>query len=109
MMIREKERKRLIKEELDRQLQEKLKREAEEKDEKKMYEALMVEHVKLLGQREAEKHDAQMKKILAEKESRDKQLREEKARKRAEQKELFRAEVELVNRLKDEMEAERRI
>lgn len=49
-----------------------------------MYEALMVEHVKLLGQRETEKNQAQMKKIMAEKESRDKQLREEKARKRAE-------------------------
>ena len=46
---------------------------------------------------------------MAEKESRDKQLREEKARKRNEQKELFRAEVDLVNRLKDEMEAERKI
>ena len=50
-----------------------------------------------------------MKKILAEKESRDKQLREEKARKRTEQKELFRAEVDLVNRLKAEMEQERKV
>ena len=90
-------------------MREKKEREDDENQEKKMYEALMVEHVKLLGQRENEKNEAQMKKIMAEKESRDKQLREEKARKRAEQKELFRAEVDLVNRLKDEMEAERKV
>lgn len=43
-------------------------------------------------------------KIEAEKASRDKQLKEEKNRKRAENKELFRAEVDLVNRLKEDME-----
>ena len=109
LMAREQERKRLIKSELDRQLREKKDREAAEVDEKRMYENLMMEHVKYLGHRESERNQAQLRKIMAEKESRDKQLREEKARKRTEQKDLFRSEVELVNRLKSEMEAERKI
>jgi len=49
LLIREKERKRLIRSELDRQLQEKKDREQAECDEKRMYENLMMEHVKFLG------------------------------------------------------------
>ena len=52
---------------------------------------------------------AQNEKIQQEKESRDRQLREEKMRKRNEDKEAFRAEVDLVNRLKEEMEMERQL
>lgn len=48
-------------------------------------------------------------KIAQEKESRDRQLKEEKQRKRREDKEAFQAEVDLVNRLKDEMEMERQL
>ena len=50
---------------------------------------------------------AQHEKIMQEKESRDRQLREEKMRKRREEKEAFQAEVDMVNRLKEEMEMER--
>ena len=46
---------------------------------------------------------------MQEKESRDRQLKEEKARKRREDKEVFQAEVDLVNRLKEEMEMERNL
>ncbi|MCP4667907.1 MAG: hypothetical protein GY849_16280 [Deltaproteobacteria bacterium] len=60
-----------------------------------------------MGQRETEKLNAQREKIQQEKESRDRQLKEEKLRKRTEDKQAFRAEVELVNRLKEEMEMER--
>jgi len=38
-------------------------RESREKDERRMYEALTAEHVKLLGQREQEKHLAHREKI----------------------------------------------
>ena len=72
-----------------------------------MYERLQQDHIRLLGEREQEKVNAQREKIQQEKDSRDRQLREEKLRKRAEDKEAFRAEVELVNRLKEEMEMER--
>lgn len=88
-MIREQERRRLIREELDRQMNEKKSREHDEKNERAQYEALMSEHVKLLGQREMEKTTAQREKIMQEKESRDRQLREEKQRKRREDKEVF--------------------
>lgn len=57
-MLREQERRRLIREELDKQLQEKKKRETEEKEERRMYEYLQNEHVKLLGAREQEKMNA---------------------------------------------------
>ena len=49
LIMREKERRRLIKEELDKQVQEKKNRQNNEQDEKRLYEDLMVEHVKLLG------------------------------------------------------------
>jgi hypothetical protein len=55
MMLREQERRRLIKAELDKQIADKKLRETTEVEEKKMYESLMMEHVKLLGQREQEK------------------------------------------------------
>ena len=52
---------------------------------------------------------AQREKIQQEKDSRDRQLREEKQRKRHDDKDAFRQEVELVNRLKEEMEMERQL
>ena len=71
-----------------------------------MYEQLQNEHVKLLGQREVEKAQACREKVMQEKESRDKQLKEEKVRKRREDKDAFQQEVDLVNRLKEEMNME---
>lgn len=57
-MVREQERRKLIKEELDRQIREKADRKQEEIAEMRMYEKLQEEHVKLLGQREIEKANA---------------------------------------------------
>ena len=54
-MLREQERRKLIRSELDKQLVEKKDRAAGEMSERRMYEALQQEHVKLLGQREQEK------------------------------------------------------
>ena len=62
-MLREQERRRLIRGELDKQMAEKRDREADEKQERRMYEALQDEHVKLLGMREQEKLAAQQAKI----------------------------------------------
>ena len=47
------------------------------------------------------------RKIMQEKESRDKQLREEKMRKKKEEREQYEQEVELVKRLQSEMDQER--
>lgn len=74
-MLREQERRRLIRNELDKQMMEKNDRVNDEKNERRMYEALQDEHVKLLGQREQEKLQQQREKITQEKESRDRQLR----------------------------------
>jgi len=57
-MLREQERRRLIRNELDKQLEEKKSREVEEKEERRMYEYLQNEHIKLLGAREQEKMTA---------------------------------------------------
>jgi hypothetical protein len=73
-MMRDKERKRLIKEELDKQLNEKRHRRGKESEEGKMYENLQEQHVKLLEDREVEKQREMKSKIMMEKESRDKQL-----------------------------------
>jgi len=106
-MMREQERRRLMRQELDKQMQEKAGRTAANKNEEEVYYKLQQEHVKLLGMREQEKRDLARIKTQQEKESRDRQLNEEKRKRRYDEKNNFRAEVELVDRLKNEMEAER--
>jgi len=51
-MMREQERRKLIRGELDKQLKEKKERASREMEERLAYEALQTEHVSLLGQRE---------------------------------------------------------
>ncbi len=106
-MMREKERKRLIKLELDKQLGEKEVRKMRTVDEDRMYEGLQKQHISLLERREMEKNEEMRRKILQEKMSRDKQLKEEKKRRKRENKEQFESEVEMVKRLQSEMEQER--
>jgi hypothetical protein len=107
--MRDKERKRLIKEELDKQLKEKNSRKKAEVEERRLYENLQEQHVKLLEEKEVEKAAELKNRIIQEKLSRDKQLLEEKVKRKVEQKETYKAEVAFVNRLQDEMEAERRL
>lgn len=97
--MRDKQRKRLIKEELDKQLGEKGVKKSREKQESEMYEELQQQHLKLLEEREKEKLTEIQRKIMLEKESRDRQLYEEKHRKKVEEKDQFKQEVELVKRL----------
>lgn len=86
-ILRDRERKRLIKEELDKQLKEKHSRKNAEVEERRMYENLQDQHVKLLEEKEIEKATALKKRIMQEKVSRDKQLHDEKFRRKVEQKE----------------------
>jgi sorbitol-specific phosphotransferase system component IIBC len=88
-MMREKERKRLIKIELDKQLREKEGRKKKVVEEDHMYEGLQKQHISLLEQREIEKNEEMRRKIRLEKESRDKQLQEEKYKKKRDHKEQF--------------------
>jgi len=60
-----------------------------------MYE----EHGKLLEQREKEKAQANMDKIISDKQSRDLQMRDEKKRKKMEEKENMASEQEYIRRL----------
>lgn len=83
-ILRDRERKRLIKEELDKQLKEKSSRKRAEIDERRVYENLQDQHVKLLEEKEVEKAADLKKRIMQEKLSRDKQLLEEKIRRKQE-------------------------
>ena len=70
-ILRDQERKRLIRDELDRQVQAKAQKQFRENDENKEYDEMAEEHYKLQEQREKEKADAVMKKIMNDKQSRD--------------------------------------
>jgi hypothetical protein len=65
------------------------------------------EHYKLQELREKEKADATLAKIMNDKASRDQQLHQEKRRKKMDEKEQLNQEIEALNRLRAEMEAER--
>jgi len=88
-------------------MEEKAHRQRANKEEENVYVALQQEHVKLLGMREQEKRDLARIKTQQEKESRDRQLNDEKRKRRVDEKTAFRQELDLVDRLKKEMENER--
>ena len=98
-LLREAERKRLIREELDRQVLQKLQRKNNEGQEDRVYDEMYEEHGKLLEQREKEKAQANMDKIISDKQSRDLQMRDEKKRKKMEEKENMASEQEYIRRL----------
>lgn len=106
--LREQERKRLIKEELDRQVREKNKRKKREVLEDKEYENVQKRHLDLLAQKEKDRMRETHQKVLHEKKNRDQQLQEEKLRKRLAEKQEFEQEKQVVHRLHNEMEEERR-
>jgi len=106
--LREQERKRLIREELDRQVKEKNKRKKKEQLEDKEYEQLQKQHLELLDKKEQERQLESRHKVLTEKQSRDQQLQQEKLRKRIAEKEEFNRERQVVERLNQEMDDERR-
>ena len=86
-MLRDAERKRLIREELDKQINSKKAKQNNENDENKAYDEMAQEHAKLLEQREKEKADAIKDKIMNDKACRDQQMQQDKRRKRQEDKE----------------------
>ena len=109
MMLREAERKRLMREELAKQLQEKSQRHANEDKENKLYDEMAEEHGRLLEKREQEKQSSYKAKLMEDKKSRDIQLVEEKRRRRQEEKNQMSQEQEYINRLSQEMENERQM
>ncbi len=106
--LREQERKRLIREELDRQIKEKNKRKKREQLEDKEYEVLQKQHLELLEQKEIERQAEAQQKVLHDKQNRDQQLMDEKLRKRMLEKEEFNRERQVVERLNQEMDEERK-
>lgn len=108
-MLREQERKRLIKEELDRQVRDKNARKRREQDEDNLYDNLQQKHLQLLDEKEKERQAEIGAKINREKNSRDQQLKEEKRRKRHEERDEMAQEQAIVTKLKDEMNQERQM
>ena len=86
-MLRDAERKRLIREELDKQINSKKSKQANETDENKAYDDMAQEHAKLLEQREKQKADAIKDKIMNDKACRVQQMTQDRRRKRQEDKE----------------------
>ncbi len=71
MLMRENERKRLIKEELDRQVYEKRARKRKEREEDDLYDELQRKHVELIDEKEREREAEIRAKAAREKASRD--------------------------------------
>ena len=86
-MLRDAERKRLIREELDKQINSKKAKGDAENQENRAYDEMAQEHAKLLEQREKEKADAIKEKIMNDKACRDQQMTQDRRRKRQEDKE----------------------
>jgi len=105
--MKEAERKRLIKQELDRQLEDKHYRKYMDKDEDHKYNQLQTMHLGILENREKEKEEEAKRKILNEKASRDKQLKEENMRKRIERRQQMEQEADQVKRLQHELDSEK--
>lgn len=107
--MREKERKRLIKQQLDKQVKEKGHRKRRNDEENQMYDELQQKHLELLDEKEQEEQNRSRAKAMREKKSRDVQMREEKLKKKRNDRDERDQEVAQVNRLKDEMQQERDI
>ena len=86
-MLRDAERKRLIREELDKQIDSKKVKAVNESDENRAYDEMAQEHGKLLEQREKDKANAVKEKIMNDKACRDQQMQQDRRRKRTEDKE----------------------
>ena len=100
---------RRMKNDLDVQVRAKLKREYEEKLKEQEYDVIMDRHLKHLNDLEEKKRMEVKKRILKEKESRDKQLHDEYVRKRIDLLKKRKYERELVKVLKEEIEREKRL
>lgn len=107
MLMRERERKRLIREELDRQVREKRARKRKEREEEDLYDHLQRKHAELVDEKEREREAEARAKAAREKASRDQQLKDEKRRRKHNDRETRAQEQAIVARLKDEMRQER--
>ena len=94
---------------LDNQVKQKLKKMYEEKLKEQEYDAIMNKHLQKLNELEEKKKLEIKKRILKEKESRDKQLKDEYIRKRIEVLKNKKYERELVKTLQEEIEREKQL
>ena len=108
-MIRDMERKRLIREQLAQQIHDKNTKNANMNDEDRMYHKMAEQHNRLLEDREKQRQQQVMDKIMNDKFSRDLQLAEERKRKKTTDKAQLMQEQEQIARLRDEMEQERQM
>jgi len=106
--VREKEQKRKIKEELDRQIKERKRVQEVEEKESNKYVGLVGQQMKEAEQKEKKKEHDMKNKIMQEKYSRDRQLQDEYQRKKVEKKTEKELDTLLVNKIKEELEQETR-
>ena len=107
--IKDKEVQKRTRNDLDNQVKQKLKKMYEEKLKEQEYDAIMNKHLQKLNELEEKKKLEIKKRILKEKESRDKQLKDEYIRKRIEVLKNKKYERELVKTLQEEIEREKQL
>ena len=107
--IKDKEVQRRTKADLDFQVKAKLVREYQEKLKDREYDAIIDKHLIHMDELEKQKENEIKKRILKEKESRDKQLRDKYVTKRIEKLKNKKFERELVKNVKEEIEREKKL
>jgi hypothetical protein len=107
--IKDHEVKRRTREDLDNQIRHKLKRLNEEQMKTQEHDIQVLEHLDFLNHLELEKQAEIRRKMLVEKDNRDKQLKDEKTRKKIEINKNKKYEKELVKALVTDMEREKNI
>lgn len=107
--IKDKEVQKRTRNDLDNQVKQKLKKMYEEKLKEQEYDAIMNKHLQKLNELEEKKKLEIKKRILKEKESRDKQLKDEYIRKRIDVLKNKKYERELVKTLQEEIEREKQL
>jgi len=107
--LKDREQRKKIKEELDKQITDKKRQEEEEKKQERLYESAQRNHLDLLAEKDKEREMDIKKKTMREKELRDKQLVEENKRKRHDLHEQKRLEEMTVKKLRDELDQEKKL
>jgi hypothetical protein len=107
--LKDKEVKRRTKEDLDNQVRHKLRKHNEHELQTMEQDLQVLQHLEYLNKLELEKQAEYKRKVLVEKDSRDKQLKDEKTRKKIEIKKEKKYEKELVKAIVTDMEREKQI
>jgi hypothetical protein len=107
--LRESQRKRLLRQELDLQMRQKEAKKRAMQEEDRLYHQAQQAHLRLLEEQEQAKEQQKREKIRSEKDLRDNQLRDTESRRKKEAREALDQDMAMLRRLEAEMEQERNV